>query len=39
MTDSPLKIPVARLTWHCDAELPEFRTTEELPDLEGMLGQ
>jgi lon-related putative ATP-dependent protease len=39
MTDSALKIPVEQLTWHCDAEQLEFGTTDELPDLEGLLGQ
>lgn len=39
MTGSAVKVPVAHLAWRCDAELLDFQSTEELPDLEGMLGQ
>jgi len=39
MTESALKVPVEQLTWRCDTEMLQFQSTEELPDLEGMLGQ
>ena len=34
-----LRIPVERLTWRCDPEQFDFQSTEELPELEGLLGQ
>lgn len=32
-------LPVECLYRHCDSKLLSFKTTEDLPDLEGMLGQ
>ena len=39
MTGTAFEVPVERLKWRCDSDLLDFQTTEELPDLEGMLGQ
>lgn len=39
MTGTAFKVPVERLKWRCASDLLDFQTTEELPDLEGMLGQ
>lgn len=34
-----LKLPVGKLRWECDPKLFDFKTTAELPELEGTLGQ
>ena len=33
------EVPVSRLRWQCDAESLGFHTTNELPPLEGIIGQ
>jgi ATP-dependent Lon protease len=33
------EIPIAKLRWQCDPESLGFRTTDELPPLEGIIGQ
>jgi predicted ATP-dependent protease len=33
------KIPVEKLSWKCDQELFQFQTTDDLPELDGSIGQ
>ncbi|NIP84395.1 MAG: AAA family ATPase, partial [Planctomycetales bacterium] len=35
----PQALDVQALCWRCDPQQFEFRTTDELPELEGILGQ
>jgi lon-related putative ATP-dependent protease len=39
MSADERKVPVHKLSWRCEPELFEFRTTEELAELEGTIGQ
>jgi len=33
------KLPIEKLSWKCDPELFQFQTTEDLPELDGSIGQ
>lgn len=39
MTDSRLKLPLEKLRWECDPNQFDFQTTNDLPELEGTIGQ
>ena len=39
MSTDDLRVPVEKLSWKCPEDFFEFRTTEELPELEGTIGQ
>ena len=39
MTNSNHKVPVEQLRWECDPSQFDFNTTDELPELEGTIGQ
>lgn len=39
MPNDNLKLPVDKLRWTCDPEQFDFNTTEDLPELEGAIGQ
>jgi lon-related putative ATP-dependent protease len=39
MSADDLRVPVEKLSWKCPEDFFEFGTTEELPELEGTIGQ
>jgi hypothetical protein len=39
MSTDDYKVPLEKLRWVCDPELFDFKTTEDLPELEGTIGQ
>ncbi|SNB47945.1 Lon protease family protein [Geobacter sp. DSM 9736] len=39
MIADELKVPVERLRWECDPAHFDFQTTDDLPELEGTIGQ
>ncbi|MDD3293637.1 MAG: AAA family ATPase [Geobacteraceae bacterium] len=39
MSDNDLRVPLENLRWVCDPEMLDFSTTNDLPELEGTIGQ
>ena len=39
MANNDLRLPVEKLRWECDPSIFEFATTDDLPELEGSIGQ
>lgn len=39
MDTNDLKLPVEKLRWECDPNQFDFNTTEDIPELEGSIGQ
>lgn len=39
MDTNALKLPVEKLRWECDPNQFDFNTTEDIPELEGSIGQ
>lgn len=39
MTAEQCKVPINRLRWECDLQQFDFETTEDIPELEGSIGQ
>ena len=39
MAIDDLKVPVEKLRWECDPAQFDFTTTDELPELDGAIGQ
>src|SRR5574341_633121 len=39
MSTEDRKVPVEKLSWKCNSDLIEFETTDDLPELEGTIGQ
>lgn len=39
MSDNDLRVPLENLRWVCDPEMLDFATTDDLPELEGTIGQ
>ncbi len=39
MSTDDYRVPLEKLRWVCDEDLLDFRTTEEIPELEGAIGQ
>ncbi len=39
MSDNDLRVPLDNLRWVCDPEMLDFSTTDDLPELEGTIGQ
>ncbi len=38
-TTDKLKLPLAKLRWECDESIFDFKTTKDLPELAGSIGQ